>query len=304
MSLNLELDTSLRIAHSLSLRGHHIYHCDTSRLAWTNSSKFAHTVANPVLFKGGPTLVELLKPAPNTLSFFDGIHMRKDPPFDIGYVASTWFLDAVSSQTKVLNRPEMLRNFNEKLGSFQFSEWMLPSCVSAHFEELIEFVKEIQTEFIIIKPLDLFGGRGVQKLENKNHDELKKIFNSLTENGHIPIMVQPFDSQVEKGEIRAFTAGGETINWCKKIPAKGEFLANTRAGATLAPHEPTTQQQKAVTQIAQKLFSMGVFLTGIDLIGDHVSEINITSPRLLLAPEDPTNYYDKIAILVEDYCKK
>ena len=301
--LNLKLDSSLRMAFALKELGHKISFASAQDLFWQNSSKFAKLTAYELHFHDGPMSASLGASASLTLDVFKGIHMRKDPPFDMNYIASTWLLDAVPPTTKVLNNPQMLRSFNEKLGAFQFSNWMLPSATSANVRELLEFIRKLDSEFVIIKPLDLYGGRGIEKMPRNNFATLHAKLEVMTHTNQTAVMVQPFDPAVYAGEIRAFTAGGEVIAWCKKVPAKDNFLANTGAGATLSHHIPTGPQKAAVTEIAKKLLGSGVFLTGIDLIGDQVSEVNITSPRMLIAPPDDEKLcYEKIAQLTEAYC--
>jgi glutathione synthase len=300
--LNLELDSSLRMAYCLKELGHQIYFGEARDLVWSNQSPVAHLKASPLLFQGAPNSAHLGSGESTPLDGFQGIHMRKDPPYDMNYITCTWFLDSAPKSTKVLNSPEILRNFNEKLGTFMFSQWMLPTCTSASPRELMEFIRTLNTPQVILKPLDLFGGRGVEKMPTDNLAAIHSKLNSLTQDGQVAFMVQPFDPAVSEGEIRAFTAGGETLTWCKKVPAPGNFLANTRAGAKLMPHTPTKAQAAAVSAIAQKMLTLGAFLTGIDLIGDHVSEVNITSPRLLTAEPGDLDPYRKVASLIEHYC--
>ncbi len=301
--LNLTLDSSLRMAYSLAKLGHQIYFGEAQDLVWSNQWAVARLKASEIQFGGSPDSVQLGASQTWSLDRFNGIHMRKDPPFDMNYITCTWFLDSAPKSTKILNSPEILRNFNEKLGTFMFSKWMLPTCTSANPRELLEFIRDLDCPFVIIKPLDLFGGRGVEKMDRSNLAAIHSKLNSLTHNGQIAYMVQPFDPAVHDGEIRAFTAGGEILAWCKKVPAAGNFLANTRAGAKLMPHEPTKNQVLAVQAIAAKMLSMGAFLTGIDLIGDLVSEINITSPRMLTGVPGDLAPYGKVASLIEHYCK-
>jgi len=301
--LNLALDSSLRMAYALAELGHQIYFGEAQDLVWSNQWAVARLKASEIQFKGTPESAQLDSPMPCSLDTFNGIHMRKDPPFDMNYITCTWFLDSAPKSTKILNSPEILRSFNEKLGTFMFSNWMLPTCTSANPRELLEFIRELNCPFVILKPLDLFGGRGVEKMDRSNLAAIHTKLNLLTHGGQIAFMAQPFDPAVQDGEIRAFTAGGETLAWCKKVPAAGNFLANTRAGAKLMPHDPTPKQRVAVKAIAEKMLSLGAFLTGIDLIGDHVSEINITSPRMLTGEPGDLAPYGKVASLIEHYCK-
>jgi glutathione synthase len=160
----------------------------------------------------------------------------------------------------------------------------------------------------VIKPLTLFGGRGVARLrlnestsseaEGLSRDELLAELIRETEGGRHIRLVQPFDPAIFDGEVRVFTAFGEPISWCLKRPAKGQFLANTRAGAQLEVYIPKPEEEARVRRIARELLEEGVTFIGFDLIGGYVSEINLTSPRLLEAPGSSENYYKKIASMI------
>jgi len=112
-------------------------------------------------------------------------------------------------------------------------------------------------------------------------------------------LIQPFNPAIYAGEVRVFTGFGQPLAWCLKRPAAGEFLANTRAGATLEAYQPTATEVARVSQVAAALHQHGVFLAGFDLIGGYVSEINLTSPRLLQAADDKVDYYAILAAQME-----
>jgi glutathione synthase len=119
--------------------------------------------------------------------------------------------------------------------------------------------------------------------------------NDATENGKSPQLVQSFDPNIFDGEVRAYLVGGKALSWCLKVPKDGEFLANTGAGATLHPYSPSSQLKKKVEDLAKELLKHGIYFVGLDIISEEVTEINITSPRLLVAPGDTRDYYKEIA---------
>jgi glutathione synthase len=296
-TLNLALDSSLRMAFELSRLGHEVALADARSLARRSSSSSTEVAACLATFSKGPTAPELSPAKRELLSDFAAVHMRKDPPWDLDYVATTWLLDGCGARTKVYNAPEALRSLNEKLAIFLYPEAIRPALASASPEELLRFIKNEARGDAVIKPLSLFGGRGVQRLELSKLGEqaLMKILTHETAEGSSLRLVQPFDPLIAEGEVRAFTMGGKALAWCLKKPAHGEFLANTRAGATLHRWEPTPEVKTRVEKIALDLTRRGAPIVGFDLIGGFVSEINLTSPRLLQAPDDKTNYYAEFA---------
>lgn len=300
-SLNLALDSSLRMMFALTdVADHQIWICETKDLFWHSQHGSAACRASRLSFEGGPEQPKVEETTVKKLGFFRAVHMRKDPPYDLDYITITWMLSSAPKTTRVYNSPEALRSWNEKLLLFHFPKQVKPALFSSNVDDIIRFIKENAAGDGIVKPLHLFGGRGVERVTVKNTaDEAaaKTLLQTMTENGKSARLVQAFDEGIYEGEIRAFTAFGEIIAWCLKKPASGEFLANTRMGATLHPYKPTAEEEKRVKDVARELAAMGMPIVGFDVIGGYISEMNITSPRLLQAPEDACNYYKKLAEL-------
>lgn len=298
--LNLKLDSSLRMASALAARGASTYCCDVYELAQTRDDDSAYGLVRALDFKKGRSLDGLeisTKKEKVYLKSFDAIHMRKDPPFDLEYITATWLLNDAAKFTKVYNDPRTLRSFNEKLGIFRYPQFCAPALVSAQEEELWEFFVNTAKGNAVLKPLHFHGGRGVKQLDLSRDGE-KKCRTSLKEefqNGITWRLMQPFNPAIYDGELRVFAAGGNTIAWCRKVPQRGNFLANTAAGAKLEKMVPDKNVQSRLEHIARDLMQDGVFFIGFDVIGDLVSEINITSPRLLQAENDTTDYYELVA---------
>ncbi len=292
-SLNLELDSSLRLMRELSLLGHKTYCCEPRGLSWHSGLGCAHGSAVLLTFGNDARDFEVEAPVQMTFDKFAAIHMRKDPPYDMDYITTTWLLDTAENTARVYNHPNALRGLNEKLAIFLFKETARPGLVSASSEELLKFVREDAGGDGIIKPLTLFGGRGVERINLNGADHTEETARNLlfeaTHQDTSARLVQPFDPAIFEGEVRAFTAFGEPIAWCLKRPAQGEYLANTRLGAVLEPYTPTEVELDRVCAVAQSLMREGVQFIGFDVIGGYISEINITSPRLLTAPGDNNN---------------
>lgn len=302
-SLNLKLDSSLRMACALRTIGHEIAVCTPSQIAWLSSETSASCLCQEVKFSTQDiSSLHLGSPERRSLDHFTAIHMRKDPPYDLNYIACTWLLDSAAARgVRVFNAPAALRNLNEKLSIFRFPQAIRDGLVSAQPDQLLDFLDHQAQGDGILKPLTLFGGRGVLRLSRQqmSNDQIRHILNEETRHGEDMRLIQPFDRRIFEGEVRAFTAGGRDISWCVKRPQNGNFLANTRSGATIEAYSPTSAERDTVTSIARELYRDGVFFIGFDVIGGYVSEINITSPRLLHAAQDTRNYYAELANLIE-----
>jgi len=297
-SLNRPLDSSLRMLFELAAKGHGIRVCEPKQLAWSGGDKAAVARCQRLMFAGSPQTFSTGSSETVSLLSFDAVHMRKDPPYDMDYIATTWLLESASSRgVRVYNDPAALRRFNEKLAILLFPEACQAALATSDSEALLAFVENQANGDAILKPLTLFGGRGVERLQLKSDGRAQVLakLRSATGDGASIRLIQPFNPAIYDGEVRVFTGFGRPLAWCLKRPAPGEFLANTRAGATLEAYEPTTVESTRVTSVASALHTQGVFLTGFDLIGGFVSEINLTSPRLLQAANDRTNYYAVLA---------
>lgn len=302
------------MAYSLSSAGAEIHFTTVDKISW--SSGYSHPTAQtqPLLFGEGAASARAGHPEKMLLSDYQCIHMRKDPPFDLNYIAVTWILSALPPTTKVLNAPDALRSFNEKLLIMHYPEFRDEVIVSSDPADMLDFIIENCNNSAVLKPLDLYAGKGILKLEvsplakplagatsSSSPDILsqKQALNVLekeTNSGQIKKIIQPYNPAITKGEIRAFAAGGEAVSYCLKVPKEGSFLANTGSGANLEPFDPPEHIENMVNKVAKDLLRHGVFLVGLDIIGSFISEINITSPRLLLPPgTDDEPFYNVLA---------
>ena len=296
-SLNLRLDTSLRLAWALAARGHDVLSTTAAGLSLRRGDPSSRALVTRLTFPGGEIGDCQRTPAGQMeLCDFDAIHMRKDPPFDASYLALTWHLDTAGPSTRVYNDPAALRTVNEKLGILRFPEYIRPALYSANPQALADFVREEAGGDAILKPLTLFGGRGILRLQDS--PDLTEILRRETADG--PRLIQPFDKAIHAGEVRAFTVGGKALAFCLKKPGEGSFLANTSSGATLEPWQPDQATLTMVEDVAGRLYKEGMVFLGFDIIGGHLSEINITSPRLLTGVGDDTDYYQPMAAWVEE----
>lgn len=285
-ALNLRMDTSLRLAwHLQTTTKHSVMACTPRDLQWIIGAKTATALAAPLLFSLTPESASLGMAREMPLSDFAIIYMRKDPPCDLNYLSTTWMLQSAGRTTKLVNEPRALQSLNEKMATFLFPDESIPACVSASPAALCSFAAQYPGE-LIAKPLDLFGGRGIERLSKDQLDQPESCLQTMeriTESGQTVRILQPFRSAVAQGEIRAFYGFGQEIAWCLKIPKEGGFLANTAAGARLEPYQPSSALKRKIDRVAAELLALGAYFVGFDIIAEEISEINLTSPRLLYA---------------------
>lgn len=213
----------------------------------------------------------------------DTIHMRIDPPFDTRYLRYLWMLRYYQVQgIKVVNSPDGILKFNEKLHAYT-QKSSLESYVGSSVEGFLRFVdlmKKDNSE-LILKPLDLYQGFGVEKI-SINDPNLAARFEEKVKENNGAIVAQPFCAEVTKGEIRSLYFRGIELGSILKVPKSGEYLANIAQGAAFHAIELTPELKKECDLICAELMDEGVDWVAFDILGGHVSEINITCPGLLV----------------------
>jgi len=219
------------------------------------------------------------------MSSLDVILMRKDPPFDIEYIASTYILElAENNGTLVVNKPASLRNNNEKMFITQFPQCCTPFMVSRAKHRLREFVIERYTEEnqdVILKPLDGMGGASIYRV-SPSDPNLSVILETVTENETRSVMAQQFIPEISAGDKRVLLINGEAIPYAlARIPASGETRGNLAAGGSGVGIELSERDRWICQQISPVLKQQGILFAGVDIIGDYLTEINITSPTCI-----------------------
>lgn len=212
-----------------------------------------------------------------SLGDLDIVLMRKDPPFDNAYIYSTYILElAEKAGALVANKPSSLRDFNEKVFATHFPQFMSPTLVSSQASLLKAFHNEHQD--VIFKPLDGMGGASIFRAKPDDAN-LSVIIETLTEHGKLPIMAQKFIPQISSGDKRILIIHGEVMPYClARIPAEGETRGNLAAGGR-GVVQPLSDKDRAIAEhIAPTLKAKGLLLVGLDVIGECVTEINVTSP--------------------------
>jgi len=214
------------------------------------------------------------------LSALDAVLMRKDPPFDIEYITTTWLLDSAErAGTLVVNKPASLRDANEKLFITCFPQCCVPMLVSGDAERIRQFVKQYQD--VILKPLDSMGGHSIFRVQPDNQN-LSVILELMTRGGNKTIMAQQFIPEITEGDKRVLLIDGEPVPYAlARVPAAGETRGNLMAGATGVGMPLTDRDRWICAQVSPVLREMGILFAGLDVIGDYLTEINITSPTCI-----------------------
>jgi glutathione synthase len=209
------------------------------------------------------------------------IHFRLDPPFDTRYLRILWMLSSLEDRgVKVCNSPKGVIQYNEKLNAYAHDS-SLPSYVGSSLEGFLKFASSLQEDEIILKPLDLYQGMGVIKVK-KDAPDLGLIFQNKVKEHEGALVAQPFYAKVKEGEIRSLYFDGEELGSILKVPKEGEFLANIAQGASFKAIDLSDSLKNACNEITQELLRFGVRFVAFDILGDCISEVNITCPGLLV----------------------
>lgn len=214
------------------------------------------------------------------LDSLDAILMRKDPPFDMHYIYSTYLLEKAEEKgTLIINKPQSLRDANEKLFTNNFAQCMPPTLVSSQAEHIKAFYQEHKD--IILKPLDGMGGASVFRIK-QGDSNLGVIIETLTKHGTELTMAQRFIPEITQGDKRILLINGEAVPYAlARIPAKGETRANLAAGGEGVGIELSDRDRWICDQVAPLLKAKGLIFVGIDVIGDYLTEVNVTSPTCI-----------------------
>jgi glutathione synthase len=215
--------------------------------------------------------------AETDLAAFDAVIMRKDPPFDMEYVYSTYLLEIAESQgARVFNRPRAIRDHNEKMAIARYAQFTAPTVVTRLESVLREFLAEHGD--VIFKPLDGMGGSSIFRVR-RDDPNVSVIIETLTQLGTRTIMAQRYLPEIVDGDKRVLLIGGKPVPFClARIPKAGETRGNLAAGGTGVARALTARDREIAETLAPLLHGQGLLVVGLDVIGDCLTEINVTSP--------------------------
>ena len=217
---------------------------------------------------------------PLSLRTLDAVFMRKDPPFDMDYIYATYLLEQLELDgVLVVNKPSSLRDANEKLFALNFPECIPKTLVSSNIEKLNTFINEIQT--VVVKPLDGMGGTDIYKLSKGDHN-IDEVLQKITNHQSRYIMAQEFLPEIKKGDKRILLINGKPVDYAlARLPAEGSFKGNLAAGAKGVGQPLSERDRYLCSQIAPMLIEKELMFVGLDVIGDYITEINVTSPTCI-----------------------
>ncbi|MBL8384843.1 MAG: glutathione synthase [Burkholderiales bacterium] len=271
-------DSTYAMMVEAAARGHAIYACQQGDLL-LRDEKVRADARRIVLAEAGAgdawyATAEAMH-AP--LADWDAVVMRKDPPFDMEYVYSTHFLErAVRQGARVFNAPSAILAHNEKFAISEFPQFTAPTLVSRREDELRAFVA--QHRQTVFKPLDGMGGMSVFRV-NQGEPNLGVIIETLTAYGTRTIMAQRYIPEIRDGDKRVLLIGGRPVPFClARIPKEGETRGNLAAGGTGVARELSPGDRRIAEALGPELAARGLLLVGLDVIGDYLTEINVTSP--------------------------
>lgn len=275
-NISFKKDTTLAMLLAAQERGHQLFYMEIQDLLLDQGSARAN-MATLSVANDAANWFTLGEKSLLNLSELDVVLMRKDPPFDNQYIYATYILERAEQQgTLIVNKPQSLRDCNEKVFATQFPQCCPPVTVSRDTRLLREFHQ--QHDDVIFKPLDGMGGSGIFRCR-ADDPNVSVILETLTDAGASFIMAQKFIPDIRNGDKRVLVVNGEPIPYClARIPAEGETRGNLAAGGSGVAQPLSERDRWIVAQVAPTLKEKGLLFVGLDIIGDYLTEINVTSP--------------------------
>jgi len=298
--IDINADSTFRIAEEAQARGHDLFYYTPDRLSY---------IEGRVMARGWPLRVqrvegdhfELGDEETVDLSEFDVVWLRQDPPFDMFYITTTHLLQRLTPGTLVVNDPFWVRNFPEKLLILDFPDLMPPTAIARDLDTIRAFKDEHGD--VILKPLYGNGGAGVFHLPeaDRNLSALHELFTGFSRE---PLIVQKFLPDIKHGDKRVILVDGEPVGAINRIPGKGETRSNMHVGGRPEKVALTDRDREICERIGPLLREKGQIFVGIDVIGDYLTEINVTSPTGIQELErfDGVNVTAKIWDAIEGRC--
>lgn len=278
-TINTKKDTSLAMLLAAQARGYDLYYMEMADLYLENGEAFGHMA--PLSVADDPeNWYEMGQASDRPLADLDVILMRKDPPFDTEYIYATYMLQRAEDKgTLIVNKPQSLRDANEKLFTSWFSEFTPPTLVTRSAERLKAFYQKHQD--VIMKPLDGMGGASIFRLKPEDAN-VSVVIETLTQQQSQYCMVQTYLPEIVDGDKRILIVDGEPMPYClARIPPQGETRGNLAAGGR-GEARPLSDSDRAIAEaIGPVLKEKGLIFVGLDIIGDKITEINVTSPTCI-----------------------
>lgn len=298
--LNPKKDSSIAMIESALKKGWICYSIQLNDLFIKDGDAFAKAYPITLQLQSSPWY-QIKEPITVPLESFEVIQMRKEPPFDMEFVFATYILELAEKKgTWVINKPQSLRDANEKVFITQFPQCIPATLITRNAQYIKEFLKEHKE--IILKPLDGSSGSSIFKL-NENDPNINVIIETITELETRYTMIQKFIPQITDGDKRILLVNGQAPGYVvARMAAQGETRANLAKGGHAVVRKMSTRDQWLVDQIAPTLKEKGIIFCGLDVIGDYITEINVTCPTTIreLDKETGINMADQLIDYIEE----
>jgi glutathione synthase len=287
-SIKTYKDTTYAMMAEAARRGHELYAMLQEGLMWKGgvvvgeNTKLTLTGEKERWYRTDP-------PRETPLTEFDAVLMRKDPPFDAEYVASTWLLEqAVRDGARVFNDPRAIRDHSEKLAVTEFPQFCVPTLVTRLAGQIHAFIEE-QGD-VVVKPLDGMGGESIFRVTRADPNRYV-IVETITAHGRRSVMAQRYIPEIRDGDKRILLIAGKPVPFClARIPKPGETRGNLAVGGTGVARPLTERDLEIANTLGPVLESRGLLLVGLDAIGDYLTEVNVTSPTCFREITDQTGF--------------
>ena len=269
-------DTSIAMMRALDARGHRVWTLEQSDIYWRDGATRAKAQLL-ALAADDHDWYAVEATEDRALRDYAAVMMRKDPPFDMEYVYSTYLLEAAEREgARVFNRPRAIRDYNEKLSITEFRRFVIPTLVTRDAARIGTFIDEQRDA--IVKPLDGMGGISVFRVRDDDPNR-NVIIETASQFGARTVMAQRYIPQIADGDKRILLIGGEVVPYClARIPKPGETRGNLAAGGRGVARPLSERDREIAEALAPPLWRAGLLVVGIDVIGDYLTEINVTSP--------------------------
>ena len=270
-------DTTFAMMREAQRRGHALAVCEPSHMHWQRGGKVSARVLDITLTGRSSDWFSPGEPREAALASFDAVLMRKDPPFDSEYFYATHLLEQAEREgARVFNKPRALRDHPEKLAIMEFPQFIGPTLVTRDAQDIRRFHAEHGD--VILKPLDGMGGMGIFRVGPDGRN-LGSIIETLNQDGRQSVMVQKFLPEIVEGDKRVLIIGGKPVPYClARIPQGSEVRGNLAAGGLGVARALTRRDKEIGEALGAVLQQRGLLLAGVDVIGECVTEINVTSP--------------------------
>jgi len=268
-------------------RQHAVYVCEAKEMFWQGAVSAPATRVS--LTDNDEDWYRAHETAPRPLAGFSAVLMRKDPPFDLEYVVGTWLLSAaVREGARVFNAPDAVRDHNEKLAIAEFARFCAPTLVTREAARIQAFIDEQRD--VVVKRLDVMGGENVFRVR---HDDPNRnvIVETISQGGARSVMAQRYIPEIAEGDKRVILIDGSVVPHClARIPKPGESRGNLAAGARGVAQPLSARQREIAAELGPILAKRGLLLVGLDVIGDYLTEVNVTSPTCFREIQDQTGF--------------